>query len=73
MQNTATSTSIEKHCGQCVHFRNDPAWLEQALPGFNVMSSAYASVRQQDGICALHEVMCNTKQSCASFEKGVVE
>ena len=41
-------------CASCMHFRNDPAYLERNVPGLAMMSSAHASVRADDGICELH-------------------
>jgi hypothetical protein len=41
-------------CGDCVHFRNDPASLERAFAGLAVMGSAYHSVRAEDGVSRRH-------------------
>jgi hypothetical protein len=50
-----------------VHFRNDPAALEAALPGLNSLSSARASVRADDGLCGRHERLVGVRASCADF------
>ena len=42
-------------CRDCAQFRNDPAYLEAALRGMNVMSSAWGSTRAEDGLCLRHE------------------
>ena len=42
-------------CGHCRHFQNEPSHLETALPGLSSLSSAYAAVRCDDGLCAVHE------------------
>jgi len=41
-------------CGNCRHFNAEPAVLERALPGLAALSSAFASVRAEDGLCARH-------------------
>jgi hypothetical protein len=52
-------------CASCAYFRNDPAYIEQAMPGLITMGSGYASVRAQDGICARHERYLSERSSCA--------
>jgi hypothetical protein len=52
-------------CGSCKHFRNDAAYLESVFKGLTSMSSAYASVRADDGICGLHDRYLSARASCA--------
>ena len=54
-------------CGTCANFRNDPAYLEKAVPGLTSMSSAHASVRADDGICIAHDRYLSARASCADF------
>jgi hypothetical protein len=54
-------------CGVCRHFRNDPAYLEAAMPGLASLSSASASVRVDDGICLRHDRYLGAERSCADF------
>jgi hypothetical protein len=54
-------------CGQCKHFQNQPALLEAALPGLYSLSSAYAAVRRDDGICAVHERYVAASSVCEAF------
>jgi hypothetical protein len=54
-------------CGDCVHFRDDPAWLEGAFAGLAAMGSAYASVRGEDGICLRHDRYLGARCWCAEF------
>ena len=54
-------------CGRCVHFRNDRAYLEAAMPGLTSMSSGDASVRADDGICLRHDRYLSARASCAEF------
>jgi hypothetical protein len=51
-------------CGNCRHFLTEPAALERALPGLNSLSSAYASVRSSDGLCAVHERYVAASSRC---------
>ncbi len=54
-------------CRACIHFRNDPAYLESVFQGLNVMSSAWASVVAEDGICLRHDRYLSADSSCADF------
>lgn len=54
-------------CRNCVWFKNDPLHVEAAFPGLKIMSSGYASVRDQDGICDYHQIYLSGRDSCAQF------
>lgn len=54
-------------CRACVHFRNSPAYLESVFQGLNVMSSAWASVVAEDGICLRHDRYLSAEASCPDF------
>jgi hypothetical protein len=54
-------------CQNCVHFQNDPALIEKAYPGLTVMSSGYASVRDQDGLCNYNQLYLSARDSCRHF------
>jgi hypothetical protein len=54
-------------CQDCRYFCNDPAYLEQAIPGLSSMSSGYASVRAQDGLCDLHQRYLSANSGCSGF------
>jgi hypothetical protein len=54
-------------CRSCVHFDNDPGRLEQAIHGLNTLSSAYASVRADDGLCARHDRYVRASFCCDDF------
>jgi hypothetical protein len=41
-------------CGACRHFCNEPLLLEQQTPGLAVLSSGFAAVRADDGLCSAH-------------------
>jgi len=52
-------------CSDCRHFQDQPAALEAVLPGLSSFSSAYASVRSDDGICVLHDRYVAASGNCA--------
>jgi len=54
-------------CRACLHFRNDPAYLEAIFQGLNVMSSAWASVVAEDGLCLRHDRYLSAEASCPDF------
>jgi hypothetical protein len=54
-------------CLGCRHFKNAPAALEAALRGMSSLSSAYAAVRGQDGLCAVHDRYVAASSVCAAF------
>ena len=54
-------------CGACAHFDNAPASLEAAFGGLSAMSSGYASVRAEDGLCARRGLYLSARESCAAF------
>jgi len=56
-----------RRCGVCAYFRNDPAYLEAALPGLTSLSSAGISARSDDGLCTKHERYLSARASCADF------
>jgi hypothetical protein len=55
-------------CANCRHFSNDPAYLEAQLPGLKSLSSAYGSVRGDDGLCERHGRFAAVHSSCPQFE-----
>ncbi|HZL60586.1 MAG TPA: hypothetical protein VFC38_12910 [Stellaceae bacterium] len=63
----ARGAGAARLCRSCTHFRNDPAYLERALPGLNVLSSGYASVRGEDGLCLKHDRFTGPRDGCADF------
>jgi hypothetical protein len=60
-------------CASCRHFRNDPAYLEAAMPGLTSLSSASASVRADDGLCLRHDRYLGAGRSCADFTAAADE
>jgi hypothetical protein len=56
-------------CLSCVHFDNSPQSVEASLPWLKTLSSGFASVRDQDGLCALHERYVSARASCPAFRQ----
>jgi hypothetical protein len=54
-------------CGVCRAFEADPARIEAAFPGLSAMSSGYASVRADDGLCARLGRYLPASATCAAF------
>ncbi len=54
-------------CFGCAHFHNDTETIQRVLPGISSFSSAHASVRADDGLCARHDTLINGRGSCADF------
>jgi hypothetical protein len=63
----------EISCAHCVHFTTNERDLEAALRGVNSLSSLYASVRADDGLCRLHSRYLNARSSCAKFTARIEE
>ncbi|MEP6485187.1 MAG: hypothetical protein ABJB01_12125 [Rudaea sp.] len=55
------------NCARCAHFERDPLAIEKAIPGLSVMSSGFASVRDNDGLCAQHDRYVPAHGRCAEF------
>ena len=62
-----TPTGAGPVCKYCTHFNNDPADIEKAYPGLTALSSAFASVRHQDGFCDHHQFYLSSLDSCMQF------
>jgi hypothetical protein len=55
------------NCGACTHFLDEPDHLEAMIPGLTVLGSARASVRADDGICRLHDLIISARDGCGRF------
>jgi hypothetical protein len=58
-------------CRDCVHFVNDAARIEAMVPALTSMGSARASVRADDGICAVYDLVVTARDCCGRFEARV--
>jgi hypothetical protein len=60
--------AAKRACRFCVHFRDDPDYLEAELPGLSSLSSGRASVRASDGLCQFHGRFVSAFSTCPDFE-----
>ena len=63
----ARNDNARPTCFGCAHFHNDTETIQRVLPGISSFSSAHASVRADDGLCARHDTLINGRGSCADF------
>jgi hypothetical protein len=54
-------------CLSCRHFQNAPQSLEAAFPGLASLSSGFAAVRLNDGLCAQHDRYVTASNHCVSY------
>jgi hypothetical protein len=62
------SLQTKAACANCLHFEDTPEAIEDAYPGLTAMSSGYASVRADDGLCRRHDLYLSAWDSCPSHE-----
>jgi hypothetical protein len=60
-------------CFGCRHFVNDPKQIEASIPGLSALSSAYASVRAEAGLCLRLDLFLSPRAECGYFEPGGTE
>ena len=53
-------------CRTCAHFDNTPATLEAEFGNLASMSSGFASVRAEDGICRARGIYLSARAGCTS-------
>jgi hypothetical protein len=58
---------VTANCRDCRFFVSAPAELERALPGLNILSSAYGAVRADTALCARHERFIVAAPACSEF------
>lgn len=57
-----------QRCGACRFLIGAPAALERAIPGLNILSSAYGSVRADTGLCEMHDrFVTAATEACPAF------
>jgi len=52
-------------CRNCRHFSALPAYIAAIFPGLASLSSAYSSVRAEDGLCGLNDRYVDASSVCA--------
>jgi hypothetical protein len=55
-----------RSCAGCRHFNGRALDIEAAMPGLASLSSAFAAVRSDDGICAEHGRYVAASSVCAA-------
>jgi hypothetical protein len=65
--NAATAPS----CAGCRFFSASAQDIESQLPGLRILSSAYAAVRSEDGLCRHHDRYIAAASICDAFESQV--
>ena len=55
-------------CRQCEHFVTDPKELETFIPGLNIVSSAYGSVRADTAYCKSNDIFLTPIPACHAFK-----
>jgi hypothetical protein len=70
--NSKTGPEAAIACGNCIHFSNAPAAMEEAFAGLTTMSSGFGSVRAHDGICKRHGYYLAAWDRCADFAAAEV-
>lgn len=59
---------MSEKCLGCRFFDNNPVSIERGFPGLNSLSSAYASVRAESGICSRLDRFISSNYGCTYFE-----
>ncbi len=62
------SEKEKPQCIKCLHFHNTPELLESEFKGLTALSSAYGSVRCQDGLCDVNDIYIAANRCCSHFE-----
>jgi hypothetical protein len=62
-------SAAELRCEGCRHFTSAAADLERLLPGLHALSSAYAAVRSEDGLCSVHDRYVAAYSHCAAHQR----
>jgi hypothetical protein len=64
-----TTDAVRDACRNCGHFDGDAAALEAAFPGLSSLSSAYAAVRSDDGLCRRLDRYVAASSVCAQHQR----
>lgn len=67
----ASEAECPGRCRDCVHFDGRPAAIEAAFANLSAMSSGFASVRGQDGLCRAHDIYLSAGSTCRGFTASV--
>ncbi|MGA7594070.1 MAG: hypothetical protein WCA64_02640 [Gallionella sp.] len=64
-------SGVAESCFGCKYFSNSPEFMERTYPGIKTMSSGYASVRKDDGICSLHDLYLSASAYCEQYSSDI--
>jgi hypothetical protein len=66
-----TTTAVRPpSCAGCAHFERQPLALERMIAGLRTMSSGFASVLGDDGVCRHHDRMVAARAHCDEFSSA---
>lgn len=68
---TAELRAKGRGCLECDFLVDEPRELERHVPGLNILSSAFGSVRAETALCRRHDVFIVPQQACAGFQPRV--
>lgn len=60
---------MTRSCGECANFDNEPVMLEHAIPGLNILSSAFGSVLDETGLCHRRDAFVTPVYCCREFQR----
>jgi len=66
----AGGPATTQRCADCRHFRDEAPDIETLLPGVRTLSSAYAAIRADDGLCGLHDRYLSARSHCAGYSRS---
>jgi hypothetical protein len=65
------AAAVAACCGSCRHLQRTGYALEADLPQLRTMSSAYAAVRADDGVCGVHQRYVASYYVCGAHEAAM--
>lgn len=59
---------MKADCWQCANFVVAPGEIEALVPGLNIVSSAYGSVRADTGYCMFYDIFLVARDVCPGYK-----
>ena len=59
---------MKENCWQCANFVVAPGEIEDLIPGLNIVSSAYGSVRADTGYCTFQDIFLVARDVCPGYK-----
>ena len=60
------------YCAGCRYFVGEAGDLEREVPGLNILSSAFGSVRADTGLCRRDDFFCVANHGCQHWREREV-